>query len=184
MIETQFDPVQTTPYSLGYKIKSRLWGIVNLTLFRWTPFFMRRTRIAILKTFGANIDWSCSVNGGARIIDPWNLTLGALSSIDSECCIRCRGTVRIGERCCISRGVDILSGSHDINSTRFEMITSPVIVNNNVWIATKSIVNKGITIGEGSVIAAGSVVVKNVEPWSVIGGNPAKFIKKRVIENA
>lgn len=177
----EFNPVQTSPYGVRYKIKSRFWNFVNSTFYRWTPFFMRRTRVMILRLFGANVDWSCSVSARAKIIDPWNLTMGPLSSIDEECCVRCRGSVIIGSKSCISRGTDILSGSHDIYSTNFEMVTSPIVVKDNVWIATGACIGKGVTIGEGSVVAARAVVIKDVEPWTIVGGNPAKFIKKRVI---
>lgn len=181
---SEFNPVQTTPFGLGYKIKSRVWDLVNSSLFRWTPFFMKRSRVAILKIFGANIDWSCSISRKAKIVDPWNLTMGQLSSIDEGCCIRCRGKVDIGKRCCISRGVDLLSGSHNINSKSFEMVTAPIIIQDDCWIATKSTIGKGVTIGIGSVVAACSNVIKDVEPWSIVGGNPARFIKKRVIKDA
>lgn len=179
----ELQPVQTSPYGVGYKIKSRVWAIVNKTIFRWTPFFMRKTRIAILKMFGAHVEWNCSINSHAVIVDPWNLTMGGLSSIDEDCCIRCRGKVTIGERCCISRGVDLLTGSHNISSVHFEMVTAPIVIGDNVWIATKSIISKGVTIGEGAVVAAASNVIKDVEPWSIVGGNPAKFIKKRELKN-
>lgn len=179
-----FNPVQTTPYGAGYKIKSRLWQFINCSIFRFTPFFMRKFRVAILRAFGANIDWSCSINSHATIVDPWNLTMGRLSSIDEECCIRCRGEVIIGEKCCISRGVNLLSASHNIYSPNFEMITSPIKIGDNSWIATKAIIGRGVTIGEGVVIAAGAIVCKDVEPWTVVGGNPAKFIKKRIIKDA
>lgn len=179
---TEYKPVQTTPYGIIYKIKSRLWGMINSTIFRWSPWFMRKTRVAILRVFGANIEWSCSISGGAEIVDPWNLTMGELSSIDKQCCIRCRGKVIIGKRCCISRGVDLLSGSHNIMSPNFEMVTAPIVIEDNVWIATKAMIGKGVTIGEGAVIASMSNVIKDVEPWTVVGGNPAKFIKKREIK--
>lgn len=183
-MDGSFSPVQTSPFGMGYKIKSRLWGVINATFFKYTPFFMRKTRVAILRMFGAKIDWSCSISGRARIIDPWNLTMGRLSSIDEECCIRCRGEVVIGQKVCISRGVDLLSGSHDIYSNSFHLITAPIIIKDNVWIATKSIIGKGVVVGEGAVVAAGSIVCKDVEPWTIVGGNPAKFIKKRIIKDA
>lgn len=178
-----FNPVQTTPYSVSYKIKSRLWNVINSTLFRWTPFFMRRTRVALLKLFGANIKWNCSISGKASIVDPWNLTVGEFSSIDEACCVRCRDKVVIGEKTCISRGVDILTGSHNIYSPHFEMVTSPITIGNNVWIATKATVGRGVTIGDGAVIGAQATVFKDVEPWTVVGGNPATPIKKRIIKD-
>lgn len=179
----KFNPVQTTPYGLSYKIKSRLWGIINSTIFRWSPFFMRRWRVALLRLFGANIEWNCSVSRLASIVDPWNLTMGALSSIDEGCCIRCRGRVTIGTKTCISRGCDLLSGSHDITSPSFEMKTAPITIGNNVWIATKALVGMGVNIGEGAVVGAKAAVFKDVESWTVVGGNPAKFIKKRIIKD-
>lgn len=184
----EFNPVQTTPYGVGYKIKSRLWGIINSTIFRWTPFFMRKTRVALLRLFGANVDWSCSVSGGAEIVDPWNLSMGALSSIDKECCIRCRGKVTIGAKCCISRGVDILTGSHNIFSSNFEMVTAPVTIEDNVWVATKVTVGMGVTIGKASVLATRAVVVKNVPMYAIVEGNPARVTSFRckldeIIEN-
>lgn len=181
---SDFIPVQTTPYSLKNKLKSRLWACINSTLFRWTPFFMRKLRVAYLKMFGAKIDWSCSINNKAKIVDPWNLEMGRLSSIDEDCCIRCRGKIIIGKNCCISRGVDLLSGSHDITSPNFELVTDPINIQDNCWIATRAVINKGVTIGEGSVVAACSCIIKDVTPWSVVGGNPAKFIKKRILKNA
>lgn len=182
-MNSEFNPIQSTQYSICYKIKSRLWRFVNATLFRLTPWFMRRTRVAILKLFGAKLEWNCSVSNKAEIVDPWNLTMGSLSSLDEYCCIRCRGKVTIGEKVCISRGVYLLSASHNIYSRNFEMTTAPIVIEDNCWIATRSMIGKGVTIGEGTVVAAYSNVIKNIEPWSVVGGNPAKSIKKRVIKD-
>lgn len=178
----EFTPTNTTPYSFKYKIKSRLWSLVNSTFFRWTPFFFRRTRICMLRLFGAKVDWTCGISSHAKIIDPWNLSMGAHSSIGEDCCIRCRDKVIIGKNCCISRGVDILTASHDVSSSTFEMITKPVVIENNCWIATKSTLEKGIIIGEGGVVAACSNVVKDVAPWTIVGGNPAKCIKQRTLK--
>ena len=178
----EYNPVNTTPYRIKYKIKSRLWNIVNSSIFRWTPFFMRRTRISILKLFGAKIDWTCGVSANSTIIDPWNLSMGSHSSIDDGCCVRCRDKVVIGKNCCISRGVDILTGSHNISSPTFNLITAPIIIEDNCWIATKSTISKGVTLGKGCVVAACSNVIKDVNPWTVVGGNPAKFIKERKLK--
>lgn len=177
-----FNPIQTTSYPLNYKLKSRLWICINSTIFRWTPFFLRKYRVAILKVFGANISWDCSINAKAEIIDPWNLTMGSKSSIAEDCCLRCRDKIIIGKNVCISRGVYLLTASHDITSPTFQMITAPIKVEDNVWIATKSIIGKGLRIGEGAVVAAYSNVVKDVEPWTVVGGNPARYLKPRIIK--
>ena len=177
-----FTPRPKSAYSFKHRLKSRLWNLTNVTLFRWSFFFMRRYRVAILKLFGARVDWSCSIDRTAKIIDPWNLSMDKKSSIGEFACIRCRGKVNIGKKCCIGRDVYLLSASHDISSPTFDMINAPINIGNYVWIATRSTVGKGVTIGDGAVVAAESNVVKDVEPWTVVGGNPAKFIKKRVIK--
>jgi putative colanic acid biosynthesis acetyltransferase WcaF len=60
-----------------------------------------------------------------------------------------------------------------------DLIAKPIIIMENVWVTTGAMILPGVTIGEGGVVAAGAVVVKDVEPWTVVGGNPARFIKKR-----
>lgn len=182
-MDIEFKPVQTTPFSLRYKIKSRLWAAINGTLFRWTPWFMRRTRVAMLKAFGANIEWDCSISGGAEIVDPWNLTMGHLSSIDKDCCIRCRAQITMGNRACISRGVFLMTGSHDIESPHFNLVTKPIVIGDGVWVATGAKILPGVTLSNMSVVGAGAVVVKSTEANDVVGGNPARFIKKRIIKD-
>ena len=93
----------------------------------------------------------------------------------------CHNKIRIGIKSCIGRDVYLLTGSHNISSYNFELTTAPIIIGDYVWIATRSAVGKGVSIGTGAVVAAESNVVKDVEPWTVVGGNPAKPIKKREI---
>ena len=90
--------------------------------------------------------------------------------------------IEIGNDVCISESVSILTGTHDVTSVNFDLVTKPIKVCDKVWIATGAMILPGVTIGEGAVIAAGAVVTKDVEPWTIVGGNPAKFIKKRVLK--
>ena len=87
--------------------------------------------------------------------------------------------ITIGDNATVSQGVKLCTASHDITSKIMELTTDPIVIGSNAWVAGWSIVLPGVTIGAGAVVAAGAVVTKDVEPWTVIGGNPAKFIKKR-----
>ena len=89
----------------------------------------------------------------------------------------------IGDQATISQGVKLCCASHDIASKIMELTYRPIVINANAWVAGWAIILPGVTIGEGAVVAAGAVVTKDVEPWSVVGGNPAKFIKKRVLKD-
>jgi len=95
------------------------------------------------------------------------------------------GQIRIGANCLISQYVTIVASNHNIKSDQliikqgWSKENNFVVINDDVWIGAGSIVLPGITIGTGAVIAAGSVVTKNVEEYAIVAGNPAKFIKYR-----
>ena len=179
----EFTPVQTTPFPFRIKIKGKIWSLVNKTIYKYSPSFFRKYRIGLVKIFGGNIDWSCSLHRLSTIDHPWNLKMDAQSSLGEKSWIYCLDKISIGRKCCIGKEVYLLTGSHDIESKNFNLTTKPIQINDGVWISTGSYILPGVKIGEYSVIAAGSIVVKDVETWTVIGGNPAKFIKKREIKS-
>jgi len=111
------------------------------------------------------------------------LELGANSFINTNTTIDCFLHIVIGSDCAISDYVRIQdSDSHYIIENGIKKInTSPVIIGNHVWICKNSVILKGVTIGDGAVIAAGAVVTKNVPPRCLVGGNPAKVIKQNII---
>lgn len=92
--------------------------------------------------------------------------------------------ISIGDFSCIGKDVYLLTGSHDIEKDTFDLITRPITIGDGCWIATASTILPGISIGDYSVVAAGSVVCKSVDDNTVVGGNPAKFIKRRIINDA
>jgi len=64
-----------------------------------------------------------------------------------------------------------------------ELTYAPIVIGDNAWVASRAFVGPGVTVGEGAVVAACAVVTKDIEPWTVVGGNPAKFIKKRELKS-
>lgn len=106
------------------------------------------------------------------------LILGKDSYINSDCKIRCYNRIVVGERCAISHDFTVMdSDGHPINGMQE---VKPVIIEDNVWIGTRVIVLKGVTIGEGAVVAAGSVVTKDVPPHSLVAGAPAQIKKYNI----
>lgn len=100
-------------------------------------------------------------------------------------CIHAYESITIGKNCLIAANCQIFDGSgHDLSFANVENrintkgISKPVVIEDNVWIGINSIVLPGVTIGNGSVIAANSVVTKSIPPMVLAGGNPAKVIKK------
>lgn len=68
---------------------------------------------------------------------------------------------------------------HDLNDPQFKTKGKPVTIGDNVFIFSNAMIMPGVTIGEGAIVLAGSVVVKDVLPWMIVGGNPAKPIRER-----
>lgn len=104
------------------------------------------------------------------------------SFLNTNTVVNCFLHIEIGEGCAISDDVRIHdSDNHSIYMDGHEKVnTKPVIIGNHVWIGKSSIIMKGVTIGDGAVIAAGSVVVHDVPPYTLFGGNPAKLIRENV----
>lgn len=181
MTVSEFNPVQTTPFKVRIKIKIHLWKLINSTLFRWIPNQIKKPRIFLLRLFGAEIANTVSISRTAIIDLPWNLKMGHLSSLGDNSWTYCLDKIEIGEKCCIGKDVYLLTGSHSVQSPKFALNTKAIKINDCCWIATGSYILPGIVLGKFSVIGAKSVVTKNTEDYDIVGGNPAKFIKKRKI---
>jgi putative colanic acid biosynthesis acetyltransferase WcaF len=89
--------------------------------------------------------------------------------------------VRLGADAVVSQYSHLCAATHDYESPSMPLVTAPVVVGPGAWVAARSFVGPGVTIGEGAVVGAASSVFRDVPPWTVVGGNPAKFIKPRVL---
>jgi acetyltransferase-like isoleucine patch superfamily enzyme len=90
-----------------------------------------------------------------------------------------RGGLKIGSHCNISAEAAIWTAEHDIQSPEFAMTQAPVVIGDRAWICFRATVLPGVNIGEGSVVAAGAVVTRDVPPFSLAGGVPARVVGKR-----
>ena len=113
---------------------------------------------------------------------PWNLILEDECGIANGVTLYSQGTISIGKRTVISQGAHLVAGTHDYTKLGFPLVTKPITVGHHVWIATETFVHPGITIGDGAVIGARSVVTKNMPEWMVCSGHPCIPIKERLLE--
>jgi putative colanic acid biosynthesis acetyltransferase WcaF len=160
-----------------------LWNIVWTFFARPIPrSFLNGWKIFLLRCFGAKLHNTAKVYSGAKIYAPWNLEMGAYSCIATKVDFYNANKIIIGAHVVISQKASLYTASHDITSAQNTWISAPIIIEDQVWIAADAFVMMGVTIGQGAVIGARACVFKDVEPWTVVGGNPAKFIKKREIK--
>ena len=170
------------PLSHKTKLKRLAWLIVWALLVQWLPYFIgRRWRVFLLTLFGMKHCGHVGVYPSCRVWAPWNIKLGSWVAIDDEVNLYSADKIKIGTKVAISREAFICTASHDITKPNRPLITAPITICDGVWIGARAIILPGVTVGEGAVVAAGAVVTKDVEPWTVVGGNPAKFLKKRVL---
>jgi putative colanic acid biosynthesis acetyltransferase WcaF len=165
------------------KIYRLCWRIVSLSLFK--PFslpFFNGYRIFLLRLFGAKLDKYCHIYSSAYIPSPKNLTMGAYSTLGPEVKLHIGKTI-IGKKVTISQRTYLCSATHEISSINVPFIAGTVIIKDFVWVAAEVFIMTNVTIGEGAIVGARAAVFKDVEDWSIVGGNPAKFINKRIVKD-
>lgn len=163
------------------KIKRKIWSLFYYVLFR--PFSGRlfiRWRNLILKIFGAKIGSGSIVYASSFVLAPWNLVLGKETCIGPNVKFHIGKTI-IGSKVTVSQGTYLCSASHDVSYINVPFVSQPIIIKDFAWVAADCFIMMGITVGEGAVVGARASVFKDVAPWTIVGGNPAKFIKERII---
>jgi len=172
-----------SPYTTTNRIRRMVWGFCWTLLARPFPKSMLMPwKRFLLRLFGAKIASTANVYASARIFMPWNLEMKDYACIASGVDCYNAASITIGVNTTISQRAYLCTASHNISSSRHEQIEKPIILEDRAWIAAETFVGPGVTIGEGAVVGARACVFKDVEPWTVVGGNPAKFIKKRIIK--
>ncbi|MEO5572159.1 MAG: WcaF family extracellular polysaccharide biosynthesis acetyltransferase [Bacteroidia bacterium] len=162
--------------------KFLLWQIAHF-LFFVNPFFgFSGLRCKILRAFGAKIGKGVVMNKPhINIKFPWRLTIGDHSWLGERSWIYNLVQVEIGSHVNIAQGAFILTGNHNFKSVEFENIDKPIIIEDGVFIGANAVVCGGVTCKSHSVLAVGSVAVKDMEPYKIYQGNPAMFKKDREI---
>jgi len=116
---------------------------------------------------------------GCTFTNPWGVKIGHNSVIGAYTRLDGRRGITIGNNVDLSSEVNIFTLEHDPESPTFDVKGGPVVIADWAYIGNRVTILPGVTIGEGAVVASGAVVTKDVEPWTMVGGVPAKFIKKR-----
>ena len=171
-----------TPYSNGNRIRRMIWNLCwsifarpfpKSTMMKWKRF--------LLRCFGAKLSDTAQVYATAKVFMPWNLEMKDQACIGSNVNCYNAAKISVGINATVSDGAYLCTASHDIYSNHHEQFQKTIDIGDRAWVAAQAFVGPGVSIGEGAVVGARGCVFKDVEPWTVVGGNPAKFIKKRII---
>lgn len=140
-------------------------------------YWLRHCYYRVLMKF--ELGAGCSVMMHTRFDQAGNLVIGQNSVINQRCRLDSRGGLFIGCNVSVSEEVTILTADHDAGSAGFEGRVRPVKIGDRVWIGTRVLILPGVTVGEGALIAAAAVVTRDVDPYTVVAGVPARQIGTR-----
>ncbi|MGF1451031.1 MAG: hypothetical protein ACFB21_03025 [Opitutales bacterium] len=165
-------------YSRG-EMATRIGWVLGAQLFRLSPRPLWGFRNALLRLFGARVGRAVRVHPSVEIIIPWTLTLDDEVTVGHRAILYGLGPIRIGARATISQNAHLCAGTHDFADPKFKLLKPPVSIGEDAWICADAFVGPNVTVGAGAVVGARAVAVKDVSPWMIAAGNPAKPLRSR-----
>lgn len=156
--------------------RTLLEGFLNKVL---THVPINDLRIAVLKLLGASVGPHAYLNTGSEFLAPENLSIAGGLHIGRFCQVDARGGIAIGHDVVIASHVLLITADHDINDPGFGGRLGSIEIGDRAWIGSRAMILKGVSLGEGAVVAAGAVVTGDVPPWTVVAGVPARAVGSR-----
>lgn len=168
--------VKTLATTLKSIVMNLLGYLANHVVNKIPCYLFRNSYYALL---GLKIGNKSSIKLDVYLDGLNRITIGSNSSIGRCSYLDGRGYLNIGNNVSISPHVFIITASHNINCPQFSYSSSRVEIDDYVWIGTRAMIKEGVKIGKGAVVAMGSIVTKNVAPYSIVAGIPARVIGLR-----
>lgn len=175
----RLDLYRVTGFDRGRSIYlEAAWQFAQILVVR-SPLSCSWLRAAALRLFGAKIGRGVTIKAGVRVKFPWRLQVGNHCWIGEDAWLDNLAEIRIGNHCCISQGAYLCTGSHDWRKPGFNLTVRPIILEDEVWLAARSVVGPGVVGGRGAVLGLGSVATRNMLPQHIHLGVPAMPVKSR-----
>jgi putative colanic acid biosynthesis acetyltransferase WcaF len=178
------DKTARAPYPRTWYFKRIVWRAIYVSLFRLPIPKGSALRRTILRIMGAKIGNVCYIPRTVDVFHPWLLEIGDYCALSDRVTLYNLGPLKIGDHTVLSQDVYVCGGTHDYTKPDLPLIRPTNIIGSGVWIAAGAFIGPGVTIGDNSVVAARAVVTKDVAANTVVGGNPARFIKARPMGHA
>lgn len=177
-------PVADDPYlrpatSLGSRAGRALWGLACALLFRPTPRPLHAWRAWVLRAFGARLGPDVHIYPRARIWAPWNLECGPAAAIADGATVYNPAPVRLGSHAIVSQDAYLCAATHDLDDPAFPMRSRPIVLGDYAWVCARASVGPGVTLGDGAVLGLASTTTRDLAPWTVHAGAPARLLRPR-----
>lgn len=172
-----------SPHSFANKAGRVLWAIVWCLLFRPSPRVLYGWRRSLLRMFGATIGRNARIAPSVRVWAPWNLEIGDEASLAYRVDCYSVDRIRIGAHATVSQEAFLCTATHDVTDPHMGLVTAPIIIEDQAWVCARAFVAPGVHIGIGGVVGACGVATRDVAPWTIVAGNPARVIKPRHLQS-
>jgi putative colanic acid biosynthesis acetyltransferase WcaF len=169
------------PHPLRHRMARVLWGIVWHSLFRPSPRVLHGWRRFLLRLFGAELGRGAKVYPRAKIYLPANLRLDDFTCIADDVDCYCVAPIHVRAHTTVSQYSYLCTASHDYEDPRMPLTTAGITIGHSAWVCADAFIGPGVDIGDGAVVGARACVMRSVEPWTIVAGNPAKLVKPRVL---
>ena len=159
-------------------VKQRIFYFVSFVLL--DNLSSSRLRTSLLRLFGATVGKKCAVRGGLLIQEAFNFTMGDDVFVNAACCFDCSAPIILGDGVRLGYQLTIITGGHEIGAAECRAgaySPKPVTIGDGAWIGARATVFSGVSIGNGAVVASGSVVTMDVKPHTLVAGVPARHVK-------
>lgn len=178
-VSVMADPYSRPMTARSDRIRRGIWNLCCALFFKFSPRLMFGWRSMLLRLFGAKLGPGCKIYPKVRIWAPWNLSCEDLVAFADGAEIYNPSPISFGSHAIVSQGAYVCGATHLYNEPEFPMVSFPMRIGAYAWICARAIVAPGVNVGEGAVLGLGSVATKDLEPFGVYAGSPAKKVKER-----
>lgn len=175
----QQDTAYDSPWSISDRLRLLLWHSCWTLFCTWTPKPLNPWRLFWLRLFGSTIYGTPFVHQRARIQIPWNLILGDRACLGDRANAYSLGIIEIEARATIAQEAYICAGTHDFSQPNLPLMTAKITIGEDAFIGARAFILPGVTIGNNTVIGAGSIVTKDMPDRTVCVGNPCRVLRDR-----
>lgn len=173
------DPHLQPSYSVANRARRAVWNLFYVIFFRLSPRPFHGWRSMILRLFGAKLAANCHFYPKCRVWAPWNLVCEEAVGVGDDAELYNPSLLTIGSHAVISQGAYVCGATHLYNEPSFRLVSYPMRIGAYSWVCAKAIVSPGVNVGDGAILAMASLATKDLEPFGVYAGMPARKVKDR-----
>ncbi|MBO6739735.1 MAG: hypothetical protein JJ916_07745 [Phycisphaerales bacterium] len=170
------EPPRKSPWSMRAKVLRLCWGVLGVTLWKWTPVGMWGFRRSVLRLFGARIGKGVRLHPSVKVIIPWNIDIADGVIVHQSAILYALGPIRIGKDSEIGPHAHICAGTHDFSDPAFTLLRQPITIGERCLIGIGSFIAPDTVIADGTILEPRCAMYTNTEAGGVYIGNPGKRI--------